>query len=266
MQFTAQLVSQISAYLDIILPKYFSCNEFGVPIASEYKFAKKVSRLNLNIIFLCLKNGVSPEDINPTQSLHNLYLLFANTLCKKENPSNTRTAKTKLTEKLYELSVMNASVLERFSPTNDDLMNDSDEGRDEEKPLKVIRFRNWLLVHHIFCNVKLKLMSRIRYYCKCLHLFFKDMDDWEAVSLGVGGGSSDMMIVNLSQLNMPCNSNWAMSTSPSSPVQSPDLYGVGQAASTATSFVSSLIRGFTGATSPTNTSTTIYEPFSSPKK
>ena len=141
LQFTAQLVSQISGYLDVILPKYFSCNEFGVPTASEYKFAKKVARLNLNIIYLCLNNGVPPEDIHPTQSLHNLYLLFTNTSCKNENPSNTRTDKSTLAEELYELSVLNTSVLERFLPTNDDRMHDSDdEGRDEEKPPKVNQF------------------------------------------------------------------------------------------------------------------------------
>ena len=91
------------------------------------------------------------------------------------------------------------------------------------------------------------------------------MDDWEAVPLAGGVGVSDMMIVNLSQFNTNCTSNWTTSISPSSPLQSPGPYGVGQAASSATSFVSSLIRGFTGATSPTNTNTT-NEPFISPKK
>ena len=91
------------------------------------------------------------------------------------------------------------------------------------------------------------------------------MEDWEAISLGVVGGSSDMMIVNLSQFNAAYTSSWGLSTSPSSPVQSPGPYGVGQAASTATSFVSSIIRGFTGASSPTNTNT-VHEPFTSPRK
>ena len=81
------------------------------------------------------------------------------------------------------------------------------------------------------------------------------MEDWEAVSLGAGGGSSDMMIVNLSQFN----------ATPSSPIQSPGPYGVGQAANSATSFVSSIFRGFTGASSPTNTNL-INESCISPKK
>ena len=91
------------------------------------------------------------------------------------------------------------------------------------------------------------------------------MEDWEAISLGVVGGSSDMMIVNLSQFNPAYNSSWVLSTSPSSPVQSPGPYGVGHAANSATSFVSSIIRGFTGASSPTSTNT-LQEPFTSPRK
>ena len=84
---------------------------------------------------------------------------------------------------------------------------------------------------------------------------FKEMEDWEAVSLGAGGNSSDMMIVNLAQFN----------ATPSSPIQSPGPYGVGQAANTATSFVSSIFRGFTGASSPTNTNV-VHESNISSKK
>lgn len=215
---TAQLVSQISTYLDVILPKYFSGNEFGVPTSSDYKFAKKVARLNLNIIFLCLTVGVPPEDILPTQSLHNLYLLYTNTRNNK-HPSNIPALKAKVAENLYALNMQNTSALEKFSPTNDDLSNDSDDnGKDDEK-------------------------------------LQKDMEDWEAISLGVVEGSSDMMVVNLSQFNAAYNTSWILGTSPTSPVQSPGPYGVGNAANSATSFVSSIIRGFTGASSPTNTNT-----------
>ena len=131
------MVSLISTYLDVILPKYFSGNEFGVPTSSDYKFAKRVARLNLNIIFLCLTVGVPPEDIQPTQSLHNLYLLYTNTRNNK-HPSNVPALKAKIAENLYELNIQNASVLDRFSPTNDDLLNNSDdEGREDEKTQKV---------------------------------------------------------------------------------------------------------------------------------
>ena len=86
-----------------------------------------------------------------------------------------------------------------------------------------------------------------------MYLILKEMEDWEAVSLGAGG--SDMMIVNLPQFN----------ATPSSPIQSPGPYGVGQAANSATSFVSSIFRGFTGASSPTNTDIAYQSTISSKK-
>ena len=101
-------------------------------------------------------------------------------------------------------------------------------------------------------------------YRTCIFYLKDNMDDWEAIAHG-GSGTGDMMIVNLPQLNAAQNFDWVMSTSPSSPIQSPSSYGVGQAANSATSFVSSLIRGFTGGNSPSNAST-VYEPFTSPKK
>ena len=131
-------MSQISTCLDAILPKPLSYNDFGVPIGSQYKFAKKVSKLNLNIIFLCLNYGVPPEEIHPTQSLYNLHLLFTNIECNNSNRNNIQTEKTNLIEKLYDLSVVSAATLDRLSPTSEDLTNDSDdEGRDENKALKV---------------------------------------------------------------------------------------------------------------------------------
>ena len=124
--------------MDVILPKPLSYNDFGVPIGSQYKFAKKVSKLNLNIIFLCLKYGVSPEEIHPTQSLYNLHLLFTSIKCNNNNQTNIQAERTTVTEKLYDLSVLSAATLDRLSPTSEDLTNDSDDdGRDENKALKV---------------------------------------------------------------------------------------------------------------------------------
>ena len=88
-----------------------------------------------------------------------------------------------------------------------------------------------------------------------MYLILKEMEDWEAVSLGAGGSSNDMMVVNLSQFN----------ATPSSPIQSPGPYGVGQAANSATSFVTSIFRGFTGASSPTNTDIAYQSTISSKK-
>ena len=127
-----------------LLPRHLSCSELGVPIASDYKFAKKVAQLNLNIIFLCLKIGMNPEQIQPTQSLHNLYQLFTELLLSKNAVVFNKTAYSneELAEKLYELSISNVSYLDQLSPTNDDLLNDSDDDcTDYDKSQRV----SWML-------------------------------------------------------------------------------------------------------------------------
>ena len=72
---------------------------------------------------------MNPEQIQPTQSLHNLYQLFNELLLSNYTIVFNRTAynKEELAEKLYELSVSNVRHLDQLSPTNDDLMNDSDD-------------------------------------------------------------------------------------------------------------------------------------------
>ena len=132
-------MAQISAYLDVILPKCFASNEFGVPVASNYKFAKKVARLNLNIIYLCLINGVPAEEIEATQSLHNLYLLYKYTAHRKPHRNKNIHSNEKLVEQLYELSKVSASAIDKVCPTSDDLLNSDDECRDKEKQ-KVLIF------------------------------------------------------------------------------------------------------------------------------
>ena len=42
---------------------------------SEYKFSKKVSKLNMNVVNVCLKNGVTPQLVRPCHTLHNIKLL-----------------------------------------------------------------------------------------------------------------------------------------------------------------------------------------------
>ena len=72
---------------------------------------------------------MNPEQIQPAQSLHNLYQLFNELLLSKNTIVFNRTAynKEELAEKLYELSISNVRYLDQLSPTNDDLMNDSDD-------------------------------------------------------------------------------------------------------------------------------------------
>ena len=119
----------MATYLDVILPKHLSFYEFGVPIASDFKFAKKVAQLNLNIIFLCLNIGMDSEQIQPSQGLHNLYKLFTELLLSKNAAAFSKMIyhKDEVAEKLYQMSLENAKYLDQLSPTNDDMLNDSDD-------------------------------------------------------------------------------------------------------------------------------------------
>ena len=113
----------------MILPKHLSFYEFGVPIASDFKFAKKVAQLNLNIIFLCLKIGMHSEQIQPSQGLHNLYQLFTELLLSNNSAALSKMIynKEEVAENLYQMSLANARYLDQLSPTNDDMLNDSDD-------------------------------------------------------------------------------------------------------------------------------------------
>ena len=75
--FTSQLLQHLITILDIVMPFRLRCGEFGASM-SEYKFSKSVFRLNVNIMYMCLSQGVSAERLRPKQTLHNLKLLLDN--------------------------------------------------------------------------------------------------------------------------------------------------------------------------------------------
>ena len=124
---TAQLVSQLYTFWDIIPPKRFA--DFGIPISSQYKFSKKVTRLNLNTIYLCLRLGIRPEDLEPAQTLKNLHMLVN----RKENSVSGKFP----SEEYYRLSVQNYdNELGKLVPSSEDLIND-DESDSEELQYKL---------------------------------------------------------------------------------------------------------------------------------
>jgi hypothetical protein len=61
--------------ISVPLPVRLNFADFGVIDTSEYRFARKVAKLNLNIVTVCLANGVEPARIRPCQTLHNVSLL-----------------------------------------------------------------------------------------------------------------------------------------------------------------------------------------------
>ncbi|XP_054259071.1 beclin 1-associated autophagy-related key regulator [Macrosteles quadrilineatus] len=74
--YTTQLVNVIAFYLGIKLPNKLCYSELCSTALSENKFARRVARLNLNVLHLCLSQNVPAESIHPSQTLQNiLYLL-----------------------------------------------------------------------------------------------------------------------------------------------------------------------------------------------
>ena len=72
----AQFVSLAAGVLRLPLPVKLCWADLGVIETSEAKLARKVSKLNINMIRLCLECGVDVRAIRPTQCLHNLFSLI----------------------------------------------------------------------------------------------------------------------------------------------------------------------------------------------
>lgn len=78
---TAQLLSQISSCTDVILPKRISMSDFGINSPSnEQQFMKKLTRLNINALFLCLAQSIDLTLLKPTEALHNISQFFETVL------------------------------------------------------------------------------------------------------------------------------------------------------------------------------------------
>ena len=69
----AQFTQLAAGILQLPLPVKLSWADLGVIETSEARLARKVSKLNVNMIRLCLDCGVDVRMIRPTQCLHNLY-------------------------------------------------------------------------------------------------------------------------------------------------------------------------------------------------
>ena len=70
---TVQFLAQISSCIDVIYPKRISTHDFSVNAPSnEYQFAKKWSKLNLNVAYLCLSQQLDLNLMKPCEALYNL--------------------------------------------------------------------------------------------------------------------------------------------------------------------------------------------------
>lgn len=67
-----QFSSSVASILGTPLPAKIRFSDFGVIETSEVRFARKVAKLNINIVSLCLAVGVELTNIRPEQTLYNL--------------------------------------------------------------------------------------------------------------------------------------------------------------------------------------------------
>lgn len=69
----SQLTALTAAHIGLLLPAKISFQDFGVLETSEYRFARKVAKLNMNVVTVCLHLGLGEAGVRPCHTLRNLY-------------------------------------------------------------------------------------------------------------------------------------------------------------------------------------------------
>ena len=72
----AQFTSLAAGVVQLPLPVRLSWADLGVIETSEARLARKATRLNMNMIRLCLECGVDVRSIRPSQCLHNMFSII----------------------------------------------------------------------------------------------------------------------------------------------------------------------------------------------
>ena len=67
-----QLTALAAAHTGVVLPARINYQDFGVLETSEFRFARKVAKLNSNVVTLCLALGLPPSIVRPCHTLHNI--------------------------------------------------------------------------------------------------------------------------------------------------------------------------------------------------
>ncbi|XP_071554674.1 beclin 1-associated autophagy-related key regulator [Temnothorax nylanderi] len=74
--YATQLVNVLAYYINVRLPYKITCGEFCGNELSDQKFARKVARLNSNVLHLCLTQNTKIEVLHPMHTLQNLMHLL----------------------------------------------------------------------------------------------------------------------------------------------------------------------------------------------
>ncbi len=94
LMFLSHACLHLATVLDVVLPPHArpSPRDFGQSqlIASEFRFGRRVARLNLGVFLLCLSQGVAPERLEAGKAAANmaaLYELIDETLVNPDSPT-----------------------------------------------------------------------------------------------------------------------------------------------------------------------------------
>lgn len=129
--YATQLIQHLSLALDIYLPRQLDftdfCSKSGT--LSEYGLANKVGRLNLNVLYLCLSQGMLPEQLRTKQALYDLRVLL-DSVATGDVSMRPTAFTTQTTDFLYQASVEVKRSLVGIRKTSEDL---AEEGAEEER-------------------------------------------------------------------------------------------------------------------------------------
>ncbi|EFN82376.1 beclin 1-associated autophagy-related key regulator [Harpegnathos saltator] len=132
LSFTTQLVNVIASFVNVRLPYKLTCGEFGHEM-SDQKFARKVARLNSNVLHLCFTQNTDTRVLHPMHTLQNLMHLL-----------NTEISDL---GRIGPMEADPAIIAQLHNQLIPDLENSDDSGSDEEEDACA----GWEAVPNIAC-------------------------------------------------------------------------------------------------------------------
>jgi beclin 1-associated autophagy-related key regulator len=79
--YTTQFVKNLAIYLDVILPAKMELDMFNRELLNDAQFSYNVAKLNANVIYLCVSQGIDISLLQSQKTLKNLLLIFNLNLC-----------------------------------------------------------------------------------------------------------------------------------------------------------------------------------------
>ena len=105
--------------------------------SNEYQFIKRLTKLNINVVHLCLSQNLSPDQLKPTEGLHNL-AQFLDHFTK-----NGLVSQPYKLEILHNLSLTIGKELEHNQPSSSIDQNDLDQSDQDEDSFNAGEENSW---------------------------------------------------------------------------------------------------------------------------